>query len=130
MQYLRVRKYTGIYRFVQDFEMPESYKVENTDVRDLMDVRIPHLYANRIGDVWDAVKRATEMQCNLHPIPYTATPTQSEYYDITPRELIEEHMALAPPDHELVIDLEDGVIRLEKPKPFIERVLEWVEGLF
>ncbi len=129
-QYLRVRKYAGVYRFVQDFEMPDTFGAENAEVRDLMDVRIPYLYANRIGDVWDAVRGAVEMQCSMHQVPHTATPTQTEYYNVTPRELIEQHMTLAPPEADLIIDTQEGVIKLEKPKPIIERALEWLEDLF
>jgi RNA polymerase sigma factor (sigma-70 family) len=111
---LRVNRYAGVKRFVVPLGKLPGTPPENDGVRDLMDVRIPYVYEKRFFEIWKAVEGATELGVNMHPIDSSTAPVQSEYFDVTPRELLETNMPLAPPGYELDIDTKDGMIKLKK----------------
>ncbi len=131
-EYLRIYRYSGIKRFVLDIgSMPGTPEV-NDGVENLMEVKIPYVYAGRAGDVEDIIGGA--IQLNVYSsLGYTDILPERRYYNVTPLELLEEMKKVSPPGVDIDMRLEQGSVAVDKlhgKDTVWQKIKNWFRKIF
>ncbi|MBI9017478.1 MAG: hypothetical protein JEZ07_09490 [Phycisphaerae bacterium] len=129
-EYLRIYRYAGVKRFIVDIgTLPDTPK-QNDNIVDLMEVNIPFVYLEYARDAEDIIKGATQLDFYFNNIPHDTLMPQTQYQNTTPTKLLEELQTLSPSDAEIVVDTNQGQIKLVKPRTMEQIIIDWLKNPF